>query len=186
MQPSNPTPTQSFLSWTPARVIQATLIVFSVLFGFFILYRFRLVVFTLFEAIVISTAITPLVTWLEKKKVPKTVGVALVYTLLLGALLGFLFLFLPILSVQGATILQTITNFYQNLRTTLIHSQSALITQLVTALPAGLDLSSGPDQSVSQPGQPGPAARALAIAPEIFGGLFTLIAVLLLTAYWIL
>ena len=47
-------------NWPPRQVIAYTLVVLAIACGFYILFRFRLVFFSLFVAIVISTAVDPL------------------------------------------------------------------------------------------------------------------------------
>jgi predicted PurR-regulated permease PerM len=63
----------------------ATLVLLSVVLGFWLLYRFYQVVFILFVAIVLGTAIRPLVNWLHQRGLPRAAGVILVYLLLLVA-----------------------------------------------------------------------------------------------------
>ena len=63
-QPSHP------FDRTFRRVVSATLVLISVILGFWILYRFNEVVFILFIAIVIGTVIRPVVTWLRRRGVP--------------------------------------------------------------------------------------------------------------------
>lgn len=57
----------SFPDWTPRQVFTATLVVLMVLAGFWLLYRYRLVAFGMFEAIVFGTAIRPAVSWFERR-----------------------------------------------------------------------------------------------------------------------
>ena len=67
--------------WTFRRVVWATLVLVSVILGFWIFYRFNQVVFILFIAIVMGTVISPLVTWLHQRGLPRIAGVILVYIL---------------------------------------------------------------------------------------------------------
>lgn len=47
--------------WTPRQVIAGTLVVLSVVIGFLLFYRFRLVAIIVFSGIVVSMAMTPAV-----------------------------------------------------------------------------------------------------------------------------
>ena len=76
--------------WTFRWVVWATFVLISVVLGFWLIYRFNQVIFTLFVAIVIGTVIRPAVAWLHQRGLPQTVGVILVYLLLLLLLTGFL------------------------------------------------------------------------------------------------
>src|SRR5512134_1131845 len=91
-------------SWTFRRVVWATLVLVSVILGFWLLYRFNQVIFTLFIAIVIGPVIRPAVAWLHQRGLPQTMGVILVYLLMLLLLIGFLLLLFPLVSAQGTTI----------------------------------------------------------------------------------
>jgi predicted PurR-regulated permease PerM len=71
------------------QIVTATLVVAAVLGGFFLLYRFRIVVFLLLAAFVINVAITPAVNWLVARGRSRPLAVALVYlALLLVALIN--------------------------------------------------------------------------------------------------
>ena len=59
-------PSQPY-DWTFRRVVWATLVLISVIFGFWLLYRFNQVIFILFIAIVIGTVIRPAVAWLYRR-----------------------------------------------------------------------------------------------------------------------
>jgi putative permease len=102
--------------WTFHRVVWATLVFTSVIFGFWLLYRFNQVIFILFIAIVIGTVIRPAVAWLHHRGLPRTAGVVLVYLMLLLLLAGFLLLLSPLLVEQSATITAAMPGYYQNMR----------------------------------------------------------------------
>ena len=90
------TVSQSY-NWTFRRVVWATLVLVSVAFCFWLLYRFYQVVFVLFTAIVIGTVIRPIVNWLYQRGIPRIAGIILVYILLLVLLAGFLWLLFPLI-----------------------------------------------------------------------------------------
>ena len=70
-------PSQPY-NWTFRRVVWATLVLISVILGFWLFYRFNQIIFTLFIAIVIGTVIRPAVAWLNRRGLPQPVGVILV------------------------------------------------------------------------------------------------------------
>ncbi len=88
----------------------------SVALSFWLLYRFNQVVFILFIAIVMGTVIRPVVTWLNRRGLPRMAGVILVYFLLLALLVGFVLLLFPLIVEQGATIAAAVPGYYQSLR----------------------------------------------------------------------
>jgi predicted PurR-regulated permease PerM len=124
--------------WTFQRVMWATLVLVSVILGFWLLYRFYQVVFILFIAIVIGTVIRPVVAWLHQRGLPRIAGVILVYILLLVLLVGFVLLLFPLMLEQGVTISAVVPGYYQSLREWLTANPEQLIVRLGEFLPAVL------------------------------------------------
>ena len=107
--------------WTFRRVVWGTLVLTSVIFCFWLLYRFNGVVFILFIAIVIGTVIRPAVTWLYQRGISRMAGVILIYFLLFVLLSGFLLLLSPLIIKQSTTIAADMSQYYQNLRMGMVH-----------------------------------------------------------------
>lgn len=68
--------------------------------AFVFLYVLRDVLAILFIAIMIASAVTPLATWLETKRIPRLLGVLVLYLMLFGLLVLFLSLVIPIASAE--------------------------------------------------------------------------------------
>lgn len=178
-----PSPLQPY-NWTFRRVVWATLVLISVILGFWLLYRFNQVVFTLFIAIVIGTVIRPVVAWLHQRGLPRIAGVILVYLLLLLVLTGFLLLLFPLISEQSTTIAAAVPGYYQNLREWMINYPNQLIVRLSEFLPATL-----PNlKPVQQTGQEmmASAGQALGYVTLVATFIFTTIVILVLAFYWTL
>jgi predicted PurR-regulated permease PerM len=173
---------KGLFAWTPRRIISATLAVVLVGLGFWALVRFHLVFFSLFEAIVFSTAITPIVDWLQRKGVPKPVGIGVVIITGLSLLGGFIFLFAPLIAEQGANIANILTNYYQDLRLALLNSPSILMHRLARQLPTAILTEIIPP--VNGEDVLDRVAQAFSYGGAIARGIFTSIAVVLLTVFW--
>lgn len=178
-----PTPSQPF-DWTFRRVVWATLVLISVIIGFWLLYRFNQVIFNLFIAIVIGTVIRPAVAWLNQRGLHRMAGVILVYLLLLLLLTGFLLLLFPLIVEQGTTIAAAMPDYYQNLRGWLVNNPNQFLVGLSEFLPATLPKL----QPVQQTGQ-----EMMASAGQVAGYLtsltrviFIAIVILVLAFYWTL
>jgi predicted PurR-regulated permease PerM len=170
--------------WTFKRVVSATLIFVSVLFGFWLLYRFYQVVFTLFIAIVIGTVIRPAVGWLHQRGLPRGAGIILVYLLLFTLLIVFLVLLFPMIFEQGTTIAATIPGYYQDLRAWVVHYPNPLIARLSGLIPAALP-------GITPVKQTGlevmaSAEQALGYVTSAFHFIFTAIVIMMLAFYWTL
>ena len=171
-------------TWTFRRAVWATLVLLSVVLGFWLLYRFNQVIFILFVAIVIGTVIRPAVAWLHQRGLSQTAGVILVYLLLLFLLTGFLLLLFPLISAQGTTVAAAIPDYYQNLREWVINNPNQLLASLREFLPATLPSL----KPVGQTGQAvmdsaGQVAGYVTSAAKV---IFTAIILLVLAFYWTL
>jgi predicted PurR-regulated permease PerM len=154
--------------WTFRRVVWATLVLVSVLLGFWLLYRFNQVVFILFIAIVMGTVIRPAVSWLHQRGLPKMAGVILVYILLLALLISFVLLLFPLIVEQGTTIGAAVPGYYQNLREWMTNYPNQLIVRLGEFLPATLPSPDARHNATNGTGGDG-FSRAGAGLPDIGG-----------------
>jgi len=176
-------PSQPY-DWTFRRVVGATLVLVSVIFGFWLLYRFNQVVFILFIAIVIGTVIRPVVTWLHLRGLPRIAGVILVCILLLTLLISFVLLLFPLIIEQGTTITAAIPGYYQVLREWMVNYPNQLIVRLSEFLPADLPGL----EPIQQTGQQvlASAGQALGYVASAATGIFIAIVILFLAFYWTL
>jgi predicted PurR-regulated permease PerM len=179
-------PSSQPYDWTFRRVVWATLVLVSVLLGFWLLYRFNQVVFILFIAIVMGTVIRPVVTWLYQQGLPKMAGVLLVYILLFTLLISFALLLFPLIVEQGITIGAAVPGYYQNLREWMVNYPNQLIVRLSEFLPAAMP---GLMPSASQ--QTGEevkasAEQALGYVTSAVRVVFIVIVILVLAFYWTL
>ena len=176
-------PSQPY-NWTFQRVVWATLVLVSVILGFWLLYRFYQVIFILFIAIVIGTVIRPGVNWLYQRGFSKIAGAILIYIVLFILLIGFLWLLFPLIFEQSSTLTREIPNYYQNLRAWIVNSSNQLFMRLGQLLPSALPKLN----PVQQTGE-----AAVASAGQVLGyimmtarAIFVIIVVMVLTLYWTL
>jgi predicted PurR-regulated permease PerM len=171
-------------TWTFRRVMNATLILLSVVFGFWLIYRFYQVIFVFAIAILLGTVIRPAVGWLHRKGLPEVAGIMIVFVLLLGFLTGFMFLLFPLIIAQGTTIVAAVPGYYQNLRNWAINSPSQIILSLSGLLPATLtklvpSIQTGQQVLVT-------AEQAIGYVSSFIHVIFMAVAILLLVFLWIL
>jgi predicted PurR-regulated permease PerM len=174
--------------WTPRRVIAATLIVLGVAGAFWLLFEFRLVFFSLFVAIVLSTAVRPLVNRLAKIGVTRSVSILLISLLVLALFIGFILVLVPLISEQWVTITALLSDWYQGMRSALLESPSLLVRRIVRQLPAFLPLtlpavppeSTGAETSTDLP------AQAFNLFTTALRGLMLILGVALLAGFWTL
>lgn len=169
-------------AWTWRRVVGATFVVLFVAFGFWLLLSFRFVIFVIFIGVVVSTAISPIVSALQRRGVPSGWAVILIYILLLAILVGFAYLAIPLLAEQAIAVAPRIEDGYEDLRSLLLDSPNRFVRQLGLELPSDLlALVRGrptPDEPLDV------VAQTLGAAGAIAGVLITLLWIMLIGFYW--
>ncbi|HET9587565.1 MAG TPA: AI-2E family transporter [Anaerolineales bacterium] len=171
-------------NWTFRGVVWATLVLISVVLGFWLLYRFNQVIFNLFIAIVIGTVVRPAAARLHQRGLPRMVGVILVYLLLLLLLAGFLLLFFPLISEQSTTVAAAMPEYYQNLRGWLVNNPNQFLVGLSEFLPAALP-NLRPVQQTAQE-MMASAGQIAGYVTSVAKVIFTAIILLVLAFYWTL
>lgn len=170
--------------WTFRRVMWATLVLVLVALSFWLLYRFSLVVFILFIAIVMGTVIRPAVTWLHRRGLPRTAGVTAIYLLLLAVLISSVLLLFPLMVEQGETIAAAVPGYYQSLREWMANDPNPLMVRVGEFLPVAL---SGLEP-IQQTGQQMRASAELALGYVASAATVVFVAtvILLLAFHWTL
>jgi predicted PurR-regulated permease PerM len=124
--------------WSFRRVVWATLVLICIGISFWLIYRFSYIVFILFISIVMGTVMRPVVTWLNRRKIPRVAGVIFVYLVLLTLLISFVVVLFPLVIEQGTTIASEVPGYYQNLREWMVNYPNQWIVRLSEFLPATL------------------------------------------------
>ncbi|MBW6467261.1 MAG: AI-2E family transporter [Brevefilum sp.] len=175
-------PSSQLAQWTFRRVVGATLVLVGVGLCFWLLYRFYAIVFIVFVAIILGTVIRPIVNWLYLHKVPKLAGVILVYAVFLTLAFGFILLLFPLVFEQGATIIDSLPEYYQAIRYWMENSPNQLIQAVSQILPSEV-----PSFSVVQltgPEMMASAEQALVYITTVSKGVFVMISVLIIAFHW--
>lgn len=170
--------------WSVRQVILGTLTVLGIGLGFWLLYRFYFVFFSLLVAIMLHIAMKPAVETLHRWGVARKLGVVLVYLLLSIGLLGFVGLLVPMITAQFQLIGLKLPAYYQSGRDFLQHSKIGLFPILASYLPGELTLARLPFFTSSA------TAGAEPISWLTLGNLgetiFIAISVLVMAFYWTL
>jgi predicted PurR-regulated permease PerM len=178
------TPVPPSDQWTFRRIMWATFVLVIVALSFWLLYRFYQVVFILFIAIVFGTVIRPVVRWLNRRGLPRSAAVILVYLLILTLLISFVLLLFPLIIEQGATIASSVPNYYQNLREGMVNFPNQWIVRLSDFLPMTLPnlapMQHTGEQVLASAGQ------ALGYMGSLFRSFLIFSAILLLAFQWTL
>lgn len=119
----------------------SVLLALLVLIGFYGVYRFHQILFTLFVAIIFGTMARLVHNWLINRGINKNLASVLMLVGILVLLTGFVLILLPTLTSQYQTLLSALPRYYTLLRDWLVGSRNELISSLSQdLLPAKLDL----------------------------------------------
>ena len=170
--------------WTARQVVVGTLFVVTVLLAFWLLYQFRLVIFILFVAAFLGTAIRPAVDWLFRRNVPRSVGVIAIYLLMLLLIIGFVLLFVPLLVEQLTQISIDVPRYYFTIRENLMQSPSRIIQQIGFRLP--MQLFSLMPEAATDEEAIDRVASFFAVSGVFVRGALATVTIFLLGFYWTL
>lgn len=179
-------PSQEVRAPEGRQVLLATLAVAATLLVFWLLFQFRNIVLLLLAAIVLATALQPVINWLMRRGLNRTVSAAITYVLFVALLLGAGFLIIPILANQATAISGVIPEYYSKARALLFQSSSWPVRRLAMFLPseAPISLNAGSAEPLTE-------ELMLARVTQLFDyvdiglrALFGIIGVFLLAFYW--
>jgi predicted PurR-regulated permease PerM len=162
----------------PLEVLRATLVVVGVGFGCFLLWQVQEVLFLLIMAILLATAIEPLVKRLRRGPFTRGTGVLAVYTLIIVIIGLPAYLFIPSVIEQAATFTAALPERLQQLR---VYTQS-LHPAAVAGMASGVvDNAVGAVQTPQQPAQDQIVQAGTTAAHT----LFAFVTVFVLAFYWL-
>lgn len=122
------------------QIVLGTLVVTAVALVFWFFFRFHNLLLMLFAAIIISSATQPGVRWLGQRGITRHASIILVYGLLILIVGLVIWLGLPLIIDQTATLTETLTDIYQIVRQTITSSGNLIARRLASALPLELSL----------------------------------------------
>ncbi len=148
-----------------------------VLIGFILVYLLADVVKILLLSVVIASAVQPFVNWFQKKGGPRILGVILLYLLFLTIVAGLTSLILPSVLSDLSNLTVYLPKVTQQISSSLdsVQSGAPKYFDFVSELQNILEVLAGYLQQFSQ--------SALNLAVSTFGGLFSFVAVLVLSFY---
>jgi predicted PurR-regulated permease PerM len=176
---------QKFYSpWSTRRIILASLSAAAVIVGFWMIYRYRLVLLIFFSAIVLATALKPINSWFVGRGLSNGASVVSVCLLLTLLLATILWLIIPIVIEQSLTLAVSGQQIYQDLRTAIIKSPIMFLSNLALYIPVDIRMmiSDGTVETESMDKVPGLITFSITFLKIFLAGL----TVFLLTFFWIL
>jgi predicted PurR-regulated permease PerM len=164
--------------WPPRRIVAGTLVVCAVAGAFALLVLARHVLFLLFIAIVLSTALAPLVAWMTRRGLPRNLSISLVFALLLTVLVAPGVIGLPMLVDQGQALLHSLPESYEEFRQKIAQISPSIAEQLPEQ-PAWVHREDEVIESAL-----GTMSKALSYSGLLLHGGFLILVVILMSFLW--
>src|SRR5512146_2224496 len=153
----------------PAQVALAGLALLAVFGAALLVLRLVDVLIMVFVALVIAATLGPMVSFLQRRKIPKALAVSLIYLGILGVFVGLFVLVIPALVDQGGALVRGLPHFYASLVASLENNPTEAIRTLPQRLPTGDQLASELQavSSVLMTGALGIGMSALALLAQV-------------------
>jgi len=168
--------------WTTKQVVIATLFVVCVFLSFWLLFRFRVVVFLFFIAMVIGTTMRPAVEWFYRRGLTRPAGILLIYLAIAAFLIGFLILFVPLIVDQATQLIQNLPTYQLEIRNGLLDSGYLLLRNIGRSIPASFVFLENSNPSAEEVIDQ--VSQTFQYAGQVGRGVLSILAVFLLAYYW--
>lgn len=157
----------------------------GILVAVYVVYVVSNILLLVFLSLILSALIDPFATWFEKKKIPRGLAVLLIYTILFGVIGLSIAVLAPVLASDVPQLVDNIGKFWQ----------SVMAQESVQEFLAGLQniqgaLGNAPVVDTTAPAISGPSVEPTisgiySTVSGVFGGLFSLVIVLVMTMYMV-
>ena len=162
----------------PSQVAIAVITLLAVIGAVLLVFRLLDLLILVFVALVIAATLRPMVSFLQRHKIPRALALTLIYLCILGLIVGMFVLVIPALVNQGGALVRSLPKLYSDLVVSLENNPIEAIRTLPQRLPTGDQLASQL-QAVSSSVLSG----ALGIGISVVAFLTQMISVIVLSIY---
>ena len=149
-----------------------------ILLGLVFLYLVRDVIVILFLAIIIASAVGPFANWLEEKKIPRLLGVLILYLAFFGLVIFLLSLVVPFLASELGQLTQALPKFVSSLSGALEKAQQTTSSRYFDFFSEIQNLLDSFAQFLQVYSQ-----SAINLVVNIFGGVLSFVAIIIISFY---
>ncbi|MGB7874299.1 MAG: AI-2E family transporter [Anaerolineales bacterium] len=168
--------------WTTKQVVIATLFVVCVFLSLWLLFRFRVVVFLFFIAIVVGTTMRPAVEWLYRRGLTRPAGILVIYLAIATFLFGFLALIVPLIVDQTTQLTLNLPTYQSEFRKGLLNSGYLLLRNIGRSIPVNFIFLGNSNPSAEEVIDQ--VSQTFRYAGQVGRGILSILAVFLLAYYW--
>lgn len=170
------------------QLVTATLVVGLVALSVWMLFRFHQVVLILAAGVIISTALQPVVAWLQRRGLPASLAVLLLFSVLGIVVALFVRFGAPLVADQAANIGAQLTDAYGGLREWMEQSSNLLLRRLAETLPAQPGLPSNVPAAPTESGgvelADSPFDQLWQTVGVVANGVFKTVAIFFVAFFW--
>lgn len=148
----------------------------------YLLYMIWNILLLLFVSLILAALIDPFATWFAKKRIPRSLAVLIVYVLLLGVIGISVAVLLPVIANDVPQLVENLGNVWSEIE------QQPAVTKLLESVQGAQQAMQGIsiDRVVSGAGNSvNPISGIFTTVSGVFGGLFSLVLVLVITYYMV-
>lgn len=144
---------------------------------FILLYQVRQVILILLFAIIIASAVNPFGNWLDRKKIPRLLGVLILYLSIFSLAVLILTLIIPFISQEVGQLTEDLPRFIAKVTASLeaIKGESSTVFNIIGELQSLLD---GLSQFLQESSQ-----SAVGFIIKIFGGIISFLGIIVISFY---
>jgi len=150
------------------------IIIFGLAIGFF--YLIKDILLIVFAALILASAFDPMVDWFQKRKIPRALGIVIIYIVLFSVLTGSFILIIPPISQEIGQLSQNFPGYYNSLAQGIADFQNSSHIAAADQLQKGL--------SAFGDNLPSTVGSIFSTLYSIFGGIFSMVLVLVITFYF--
>jgi len=152
--------------------------VFAIFIILYILYLIKDILTILFVSLVLASALGPWVDWMQKRKIPRVLGIAIIYLILFGFIITTLSLIIPPIASEVNDLAQNFPQYFERI----ISGVKVLKNYTIEhGLLDNIKDSLGTISSNLQ----GAAGSVFSTVTGIFGGIFSFFLVVVITFYMV-
>ena len=149
-----------------------------ILLALVFLYLVREVIVILFLAIIIASAVGPFANWLEEKRIPRLLGVLLLYLAFFGLVVFLLSLIIPFMAAEVGQLTQSLPKFVSNISGALEKAQQTTSTRYFDFFSEVQNILDSFTQFLQVY-----SGSVLNLIVNIFGGVLSFLAVIIISFY---
>lgn len=168
---------QTTISITTGTIVKTVL----VLVAAWLLFTLRDLVLVLITAVVIASAVDPAVKAMQRQKIPRILGVLIVYILIFAAFFGIFYFFVPAVLSELATFLASVPLYLEAIDRLSAFDELAQILGTTPPDLSSVDLMAGFRNAMQAAGAFGNALTAIA---SIFGGVLSFVLIIVFSFYF--